>query len=473
MLKRLVAFMLALVLTTVSFSGCNRTNNEDTKDDSSTQVKNFEPSSKKIKVAWLQQYWQTKEDLQYIFDGFSAKYPEYELEIVYNLGETSKLLAEIQSNNQPDVYLGADPNWATYVAGCYQRLFKPLDDYLTYDADYNFDTVPKNLLDTTKFSPDGRYYAIPYALSAYCLAYNKSLYEKVGLDPNDPPETWSEWLNYNNQLIKTDSKGVVEQIGLRADGPYGYIISPLRKHDVFSDDGLKSNYNQQWVNDDGAFAAKFDDKYNEKLPKDVEFSFINGNVGMDENINLFDLSALTTSGIDFDIALLPRPDDYTERVVPALLWMYVSIPTGAKNPNGGWLFAKYACTDGLMKEMEKRATDSPKNFTPSYIIHTPTRERAYELYMKRVDDKTKAIIEKRDQLISQINYVLPYPPIQAKKGIVLERWSEKYRKGEVTAAGMFEGIHKEMEQEFASWRKEMEAQGWNFPADGKPYFKKK
>lgn len=470
-LLRLLIIILSVLLV---ISGCNTeiTTPEESTAMSSRETRDFTPTSTNIKVAWLQQYWETREDLQYIFDEFNRKHPGYTLEINYNLGETSRLLAEIQSNNQPDLYLGADPNWATYVTGAYQRLFQPLTEYLTYDEEYNFDTVPENLLDTTKFYPDGRHYAVPYALAGFCLAYNRTLFDKAGLDPDTPPETWSQWLDFNDRLIMTDSTGVVEQIGIRWGAPYGYIIHPLRKHDVFSEDGLSSRYNESWVTEDQLFTSKFAEKYNNILPSGVEFSFLNGNVGMDENTNIFDLSSLTTSGIDFDIALLPRPDDFDERVVPALLWMYISIPTGAKNPNGGWLFAKFANTDGRLKAMEIRATQNPNNFTPAYIIHTPTRERAYNLYMNRVDEKTRRIIEKRDELVESINYIIPYPPIQNKKSLIHDRWGERYRLGEVTLAGMNEGIHNEMEQELSRWKEEMSAQGWNFPEDGKPFFRR-
>jgi sn-glycerol 3-phosphate transport system substrate-binding protein len=40
--------------------------------------------------------------------------------------------------------------------------------------------------------PDGTMLSFPYNSSSPILYYNKDIYQKAGLDPNDPPETWPE-----------------------------------------------------------------------------------------------------------------------------------------------------------------------------------------------------------------------------------------------------------------------------------------
>ncbi len=59
----------------------------------------------------------------------------------------------------------------------------------------------------------GKVYAIPNSTDDRILFYNKTLFRKAGLDPNKPPATWSELLEYAVKLTKRDSSGAIRQIG--------------------------------------------------------------------------------------------------------------------------------------------------------------------------------------------------------------------------------------------------------------------
>lgn len=48
----------------------------------------------------------------------------------------------------------------------------------------------------------------------YGLNYNKDIVEKAGLDPNTPPTTWSETLEWHKKLTTFDSAGNIKTIGL-------------------------------------------------------------------------------------------------------------------------------------------------------------------------------------------------------------------------------------------------------------------
>jgi sn-glycerol 3-phosphate transport system substrate-binding protein len=48
--------------------------------------------------------------------------------------------------------------------------------------------------------PDGTMLSFPYNSSSPILYYNKDIYEKAGLDPNDPPETWEEVWEHARQI---------------------------------------------------------------------------------------------------------------------------------------------------------------------------------------------------------------------------------------------------------------------------------
>ena len=65
---------------------------------------------------------------------------------------------------------------------------------------------------------EGRYYGIPYTVDLSGLVWNKELFREAGLDPERPPETWDELIEYAQKLTKTNDSGEVEQYGFAIVG---------------------------------------------------------------------------------------------------------------------------------------------------------------------------------------------------------------------------------------------------------------
>lgn len=59
----------------------------------------------------------------------------------------------------------------------------------------------------------GRVYAIPNSTDDRFLFYNRTLFREAGLDPNRPPRTWEELLDYAKKLTRRDKHGAIRQIG--------------------------------------------------------------------------------------------------------------------------------------------------------------------------------------------------------------------------------------------------------------------
>ena len=59
----------------------------------------------------------------------------------------------------------------------------------------------------------GKVYAIPNDTDNRILFYNKTLFRQAGLDPNHPPRTWSELMEYEEKLTIRDKSGAIKQIG--------------------------------------------------------------------------------------------------------------------------------------------------------------------------------------------------------------------------------------------------------------------
>ncbi|MEV7805603.1 extracellular solute-binding protein [Microbispora sp. NPDC088329] len=86
----------------------------------------------------------------------------------------------IQSGKGPDVMLF---NGGGQIRDRVDALL-PLDQYVAEDK--------SRLAGWDAFTKDGKIYAAPVTLQGHPIYYNKTLYEKAGLDPANPPKTWDE-----------------------------------------------------------------------------------------------------------------------------------------------------------------------------------------------------------------------------------------------------------------------------------------
>src|SRR5437773_1881862 len=61
----------------------------------------------------------------------------------------------------------------------------------------------------------GKVWGIPFQRSTIVLYWNKEAFKEAGLDPNRPPGTWKEMLEYAQKLTKRDASGDATQYGVQ------------------------------------------------------------------------------------------------------------------------------------------------------------------------------------------------------------------------------------------------------------------
>lgn len=61
----------------------------------------------------------------------------------------------------------------------------------------------------------GKTWGIPFQRSTVVLYWNKELFKEAGLDPEKPPTTWAEQLDFAQKLTKKDASGNVTQWGVQ------------------------------------------------------------------------------------------------------------------------------------------------------------------------------------------------------------------------------------------------------------------
>jgi sn-glycerol 3-phosphate transport system substrate-binding protein len=61
----------------------------------------------------------------------------------------------------------------------------------------------------------GKTWGVPFQRSTVVLYWNRELFKEAGLDPNKPPATWQEMLDYAQKLTKRDGAGNTTQWGIQ------------------------------------------------------------------------------------------------------------------------------------------------------------------------------------------------------------------------------------------------------------------
>lgn len=134
--------------------------------------------------------------------GFEAAHPEYKIEwVTAPYGEIMNTVINMAGGgDKVDVIFGE----ASWVPGFEDTgLAAPITDILS--KEFINDFYP-GVLDT--LSIDGVPYGVPLYVTPYVLYYNTELFKMAGLDPNKPPKTYDEMLQYAEKLSKlTDANG--------------------------------------------------------------------------------------------------------------------------------------------------------------------------------------------------------------------------------------------------------------------------
>jgi multiple sugar transport system substrate-binding protein len=161
-------------------------------------------------IVYWQYFYETKKDtVDTLIEMFEAENPDIRVvqqTFPYEQYNT-KVASSVPSGQGPNVinlYYGWLP---TYIDSGY---LQPLPESTFSNERIEAEFFP--LVGAAKF--DGSYYALPTAVRSLALFWNKDLFEAAGLDPETPPETVEELIEFAKILTKTDKNGNYLQTGL-------------------------------------------------------------------------------------------------------------------------------------------------------------------------------------------------------------------------------------------------------------------
>lgn len=170
-------------------------------------------SAEKVEITYWQYFYQTKkETIDVLIDLFEKENPDIIVNHItfpyenYN----TKVAASVPAGVGPNVinlYYGWLPTYinADYLQALPEDVFNP-------------EMIEKDFFPLVSAAKiDGKYYALPIAVRSLALIWNKDLFKEAGLDPEIPPATLDEFVEYAKKLTKYDKAGNIIQEGLTAE----------------------------------------------------------------------------------------------------------------------------------------------------------------------------------------------------------------------------------------------------------------
>ena len=137
---------------------------------------------------------------------FNAAHDNIDVEAVFTgnyFENMARAQAAIQSGQPPDVaiLLSTDLYTLRGIEGII-----PLDDYITSEEGLDIDDFFEAFMSNSR--SEGKTWGIPWQRSTPILYYNKDIFAEIGLDPEKPPATWEELVEFGQKAMVRDGDKV-------------------------------------------------------------------------------------------------------------------------------------------------------------------------------------------------------------------------------------------------------------------------
>lgn len=250
-MKKLFRILTILLMAALLLSACG---GAAPQAGETTEPAQQQPAAKVLRV-WIQ-WGDNPQQIQALFDKYTAE-SGIKVEVTAPL-EDDKILPALTGSEPPDVLVlsGGDLVKSYGKEGLVDELSSAIQ---SSGIDLN-DLFPAPL---TQCQQGDKIYCLPWGTDLYALFWNKDMFEAVGLDPEKPPATIEELVEYADLLTKVGADGKLEQIGFIPDMSWSHSDLYVRVFGGFwySDDGTQLTANSQPVVDALLWQQQFYTKY--------------------------------------------------------------------------------------------------------------------------------------------------------------------------------------------------------------------
>ncbi len=180
--------------------------------------------------------------LESLVDEYNRTHSDIQIKLIFQglYNETkTKLINALRTGDIPDISQVAIEYLDVFIA---DEKIEPINDLISEDD--KTDILSQFWNGVTR---DRGIYAIPFNQSVQVLYYNKSAFEKVGLDPEKPPKTWDDVIEYSIKLTKDfNGDNTIDQWGvlISLEGVFGF--TPLVRQvggEFLNEDRTKALFN--------------------------------------------------------------------------------------------------------------------------------------------------------------------------------------------------------------------------------------
>ncbi len=294
--------------------------------------------------------------------------------------EDDKVLAGLTGSDPPDVLVLSGGDLVKSYAE--EGLVVTLNDYIDtagIDLDDIFEAPLQQCMAADEIL------CLPWGTDIYALFWNKDLFEDAGLDPERPPATMEELLDYADQLTVYDDNGDLVQVGFIPDFSWSHLDLYVRMMGGFwyNEDGTVLTLNSQPMIDAMLWEQQFYTKYG---IKDVlsftsalggymspDMGFYSGKVAMmvdgEWQVGPNFISNLKPE-LNYGVAPFPYPEGHPERALTGVVQGTVAlIPSGVENKEAaakllGWMMSPEILAEEMYANFNlptsKKAAEDPR-----------------------------------------------------------------------------------------------------------------
>jgi multiple sugar transport system substrate-binding protein len=257
---------------------------------------------------------------------------------------SQKLMASIQTGNQPDIAQVYESWTANFVKG---DVLIPIEEFIAKDEDFgqeDLDDFFDVFLQCN--TVDNKLISFPFNKSVRVLYYNKDILFQNDLNPNKPPKTWQEFRNVCKKLTQDfDGDGKPDQFGTALK------INAWQFNNLLLQAGgeiMNSEQNKPMFNsEEGIKALEYlygilkEDKTGYLYPGyDGQNDFLASKISMYEDSSV-SIAYMKKAGIDFNIGIAAIPTEKTKRSVISGTNVAMFKSDNTDIQNAGWEFIKW------------------------------------------------------------------------------------------------------------------------------------
>jgi multiple sugar transport system substrate-binding protein len=312
----------------------------------------------KVLRVWVQ-WGDNPAQIQTLFDKYTTE-TGIKVEVTAPLAD-DKILPALTGSEPPDILVlsGGDLAKSFYKEGLVDELSGAIKAGNIDMAD--FYTAP-----LTQCQQGDLILCLPWGTDAYALFWNKDMFEAAGLDPEVPPATMEELVEFADKLTVVGSDGTIEQIGFIPNHSWSHTDLYVRNFGGFwySDDGSALTANSQPMIDALTWQQQFFTKYG--VDNVQAFSSGFGEYGSPDAPFYAGKVAMMVEGewqtgpnfipalkpeLNYGVAAFPPPADHPERAGTIVnQGTAVVIPSGAPNKDASAKLLAWMMSPAIVAE---------------------------------------------------------------------------------------------------------------------------